>query len=226
MGKQRKQWEIILGGSKITADDDCSHEIKRYLLFGRKAMTNLDNILKSRDINLAKKGPSSQSYSFCSSHVWIWELDYKESWAPKNWCFWTVVLEKTLESSLDCKGIKPVHPKGKSVLNIHWKDWCWSWNSNTLATWCKELTHLKRPWCWERLKTGGERNRGWDGWMTSLTQWTWAWGNSGNWWWTGRSGLLQSMGSQRVGDNWATELNFPPLLYFLPVLGSGPLKLL
>ena len=88
--------DLILGGSKITADSDCNHEIKRCLLLGRKAMTNLDSILKSRDI--ANKGPSSQSYGISSSHVWMWELDYKESWAPKNWCFWTVVLEKTLES--------------------------------------------------------------------------------------------------------------------------------
>jgi len=86
-------------------------------------------------------------------------LDYKESWALKNWCFWTVVLEKTLESSLDSKEIKSVHPKGKSVLNVHWKDWCWSWNSSTLDTWCEELAHLKRPWCWERLKARGEGDK-------------------------------------------------------------------
>ena len=102
----------ILGGSKITADGDCSHEIKRHLLFGRKVMTNLDNILKSRDIVLPKKGPSSQGYDFSSSHVWMWKLDHKESWMMKNWCFWTVVLEQTLESPLDCKDIQPVHPKG------------------------------------------------------------------------------------------------------------------
>ena len=91
----------------------------------------------------------------------------KESWAQKNWCFWTVVLEKTLESPLDCKEIHPVHPKGCSleVLGVHWKLWCWSWNPNTLATRWEELTHLKRPWCWERLKAGGEGDdRGWDGW--------------------------------------------------------------
>ena len=83
------------------------------------------------------------------------------------------------------------------------------WNSNTLAIWCEELTHLKRPWCWERLKTGGEGDdRGWDGWMASLIQWTWVWVNSGSWWWTGRPGVLQSMGLQRVGCNWATELNW------------------
>ena len=98
--------DFILGGSKITADGDCSYEIKRCLLLGRKAMTNLDRILKNRDI--ANKGPSSQSYSFSSSHVWMWELDHNESWALKNWCFWTVVLEKTLKSPLNCKEIKPV----------------------------------------------------------------------------------------------------------------------
>ena len=91
---------------------------------------------------------------------------------------------------------------------VHWKDWCWSWNSNTLATWCEELTHLKRPWCWERLKAGGEGDdRGWDGWMASPTQWTWVWVNSGSWWWTGRPGVLLFTGSQRVRHDWATELN-------------------
>ena len=97
----------------------------------------------------------------------------------------------------------------KSVLNVLWKDWCWSWNSNTLATWYKELTHLIRPWFWERLQAGGEGDdRGWDGWMASWTQWTWVWINSGSRWWTGRSGMLQWMGSQRVGHHQATELNW------------------
>ena len=102
--------DIIFLGSKITADGDCSHEIKRCLLLGRKAMTNLASILKSRDIT--DKGLSSQSYGFSSSHVWMWELGHKKSWVPKNWCFSTVVLGKTLESPLDIKEIKPVHPKG------------------------------------------------------------------------------------------------------------------
>ena len=103
---------FILGGSRITADGDCSHEIKRWLLLGRKAMTNLDSICKKQRHYFANKGPSSQSYGFSRSHVWMWELGYKEHWVSKNWCFWTVVLEKTLESSLDCKEIQPVHPKG------------------------------------------------------------------------------------------------------------------
>ena len=95
----------------------------------------------------------------------------------------------------------------KSVLNIDWKDWCWSWNSDTLATWCEELTHLKRPWSWERLKVGGDRDdRGWDGWMASSTQWIWVWVRSESWWWTGKPGVWQSMGSQRVGHDWVIEL--------------------
>ena len=100
-------------GSKITADGDCSHEIKRHLLLGRKVMTNLDSILKRRDISLPTKVYLVKTMLFFfNNHVWMWELDCKESWAPKNWCFWTVVLEKTLESPLYCKLIQPVHPKG------------------------------------------------------------------------------------------------------------------
>ena len=107
MGKLWKQWQTLI----ITADGDCSHEVKRHLLLGRKPMTNLDSILKRRHY-FADKGPSSQSYGFSSGHVWLWELDYKESWALKNWCFWTVVLEKTLESPFGSKEIQPVHSKG------------------------------------------------------------------------------------------------------------------
>ena len=104
--------DFIFLGSKITADIDCSYEIKRRLLLGRKSMPNLDNILQSRDRHLADKGPSGQSYGFSSGHVWMWELNHKESWALNNWCFWTVVSEKTLESPLGFKEIKPVNPKG------------------------------------------------------------------------------------------------------------------
>ena len=141
----------------------------------------------------------------------MWELDYKESWVQKNWFFWTVVLEKTLESPLDCKEIQPVPPKG---------DQSWVFIGRTdveaetpmmdeISTWCEELAHLKRPWCWEILKVGGEGDdKGWDGWMTSPTQWTWVWVNSRGWWWTGRPGMLQCTRSQRVGHDWATELNW------------------
>ena len=135
--------------------------------------------IKKQRHYFANKGLSSQSYCFPSSHVWMWELDYKESWALKNWCFW-VVLEKTLESPLDCKEIKPVTPKGnQSWVFIGRTDA----EAETLATLCEELTHWKRPWCWERLKAGGEgEDRGWDGWMASLTWWTWIWASSGSWW--------------------------------------------
>ena len=111
----------------------------------------------------ASRGPSSQSYSFSSSHVWIWET-VKKAERQKICASWTVVLEKTLESPLDLKEIKPVNPNGN-------QSWIFigSWNSSTLATWCKELTHLKRPWCWQRVKVGGKGdNRGWDCWMASL----------------------------------------------------------
>ena len=137
----------------------------------------------------------------------MWELDYKESWVLKNWCFWTVLLKKTLESPLDCKEIQPVHPKGdKTWMFIGRTDA----EAETPILWpsgCKELTHLKGPWCWARVKAGGEEDdRGWDGSMASPTQWTWVWVNSGSWRWTGRLGMLQSMGSQRVRYQWVTEL--------------------
>jgi len=95
----------------------------------------------------------------------------------------------------------------RSVLGVHWKVWCWSLNSNTLATWYEELTHWKRPWCWETLRAGGKGdNRGWDGWMASSARWTWVWVDSRSWWWTGRPGVLRFMGLQRVGHDWVTEL--------------------
>jgi len=112
MGKQWKQWQTIFLGSKSTADGDCNHEFRRLLLLGRRAMANLDSIIKIRDIILPTKVYIVKAMVFFSSHVRMWELDHKEGWAPKNWYFWTVVLEKTLESPLDCKEIKPVNPKG------------------------------------------------------------------------------------------------------------------
>ena len=117
--------------------------------------------------------------------------------------------------SLGLQGDPSSPSQRRSVLVL--KDWCWSFNSNNLATWCEELTHWKRPWCWERWRAGGEGdNRGWDGWMASLTQWTWVWVDSCNWWWTGRPGVLQFMGSQRVGHDWVTELNWTePFIQFI-----------
>ena len=109
--------------------------------------------------------------------------------------------------SLGLQGDLTSPSERKSVLGVRWKDWCWSLNSNTLATWCKELTHWKRLWCWEGLGAGEEGDdRGWDGWMASPTRWTWVWVNSGSWWWTGRPGMLWFMGSQRFGHDWVTEL--------------------
>ena len=131
------------------------------------------------------KGPSSQSYGFSSSHVWVWELDYKESWVLKNWCFWTVVLEKTLESPLGFKEIKPINPEcSLEELMLKLKLQCFGhlmWKADS----------LEKTWCWERLKVGGEGDdRGWDGWMASMTQETSVWASSGWWWWTGKSGML------------------------------------
>ena len=146
----------------------------------------------------------------------MWELYHKEGWAPKNWCIWTVVLEKTFESPLDCKEIQPVHPKGNQSSVFTGRTNAEAETPILLATWCKELILQKRPWCWERLKAGGEGDdRGWegdnrrqDGWMTSPTLWTRVWVSSGNWWWTGKPGMLQSREWQRVEHSWAIQLNW------------------
>ena len=174
MGKQWKQWQtLFLGGSKSTVDGDCIHEIKRFLLLGRKVMTNLDSILKSRDITLPTK--------VCVVKAMIFPIGMFgcESWTVKKaecqridafelWC-WRRLLGVPWATRRSNQSILK-----KLVLNIHWKDWCWSWNSDTLTTWCEKLTYLKRPCCWERLKVEEEAdNRGWDGWMTSPTRWTW-----------------------------------------------------
>ena len=142
----------------------------------------LKHPLKKQRHYFADKGLSSQSYGFSSGHVRMWELDHKKSWVPKNWCFWTVVLEKTLESPLDYKEIQPVNPKGN-------QPWIFIGSTDAEAEapilWPpdvatgKDLNHWKRPWCWERLKAGGEAdNRGWDDGTASLTWWTWVWVNS------------------------------------------------
>ena len=175
----------------------------------RKLWPTREHIQKQRHY-FANKGLSNQGYGFSSDRVWMWELDCEESWVPKNWCFWTVVLEKTLESPLDCKEIQPVHSIGdqswvffgrtdaKAETPVLWPLW-------------KELTRWKRLWCWEGLGAGEEGdNRGWDRWMASPTRWMWVWVNSESWWWTGRPGVLQFMGSQRVGHDWVnwTEMNW------------------
>ena len=121
-----------------------------------------------------------------------------------EWWFWRRLLRVPWTARRSNQSIlREINP------GVHWKDWFWSWDSNTLATWCKELTHLKRPWCWERLKAEGEvDDRGWDGWIESPTKWTWVWVNSSSWWWTGRPPVLQSLGSQRVRHDSATELDW------------------
>ena len=169
--------DFIFLGSKISANGDCSHETKRHLLLGRKTMNHLDSILKTRDITLPTKVCLVKPMVFSSSHVWIWELDYKESWAPKNWCFWTVVLEKALESPLDCKEIKSVNSKGN-------QPWIFIGMTDAKA----EALILQPPdvknWLTGKdpeagKEWGQEEKRAWDGWMASSTQWTGVWANSG-----------------------------------------------
>ena len=145
----------------------------RCLLLGRKAIINLDSILKSSHVTLPTKVHLVKAMVFPVVMYGCWELDHKEGWALTNWCLWTVVLEKTLESPLDFKEIQPVHLKGDQSWVLIGRTGA-ELNSNTLATSCEELTHWKRPRCWERLQAGGEGDdRGWDGWMASPTQWTW-----------------------------------------------------
>ena len=200
--------DFILGGSKITADDDCSHETKRHLLLGRKAMTNLDSILRSRDITLSTK---VRLVKAISSHVWMWELDYKESWGPKNWCFWTVVLEKTLES-LGQQEIQPVHPKGdqswvfieridvEAETPILWPPDAKSW-----------LPDAGKDWGQEEKGSMEDEMVGWHHWFNGHEfGWTLGVGN--------RQGSLVCCGSRghkRVGHDWATELNWTACVYLL-----------
>ena len=169
--------------------------------------------IKKQKYYFANKGPSSQSYGFSSSHVWMWELDYKESWAPKNWCFWSVVLEKTLESPLDCKQIKPVNPKGN-------KSWIFIGRTDAEAEapifWPLDV----KNWLIEKDPNAGKDSRQEEkgmredeiGWTTSPTWWTWVGAISNRCWRTRKPGMLQSMESQRVRHNWVwvTELIFSP----------------
>ena len=155
--------------------------------------------IKKQSHYSANKGQSSKSYGFPSGHVWMWELDYKENWALKNWCFWTVVLEKTLESPLDYKEIQPEHPKGnQSWIFIGSTDA----EAETPILWPPDAKNWLTRKDLMLGKIEGKRrgdDRGWDGWMASLTRWTWVWASSRSWWWTGKPGVLQSMGSQRAG---------------------------
>ena len=192
MGKQWKQCQTLFrgGGSKITADGDCSHEIKRRLLLGRKVMTNLDSIFKSRDITLPAKVHLVKAMAFpvvmygCENWT-VKKTERQRMDAFELWCW-----RRLLRVPRICKEIQPVHSTGDQF-------WVFIGRTNAkaetpiLSHWCEELTHLKRPWCWERLKAGWEGDgSGWDGWMASLTQWTWVWASSGSWWWTGKPGML------------------------------------
>ena len=197
--------DFIFLDSKITEDDDCSHEIKRHLLLGRKVMTNLDTILKNRDITLSTKVRLVKAMVFpvvmygCES----WTIKNAEHWridAFELWCL------RRLESPLDCEEIQPVNPIGN-------QSWIFIGRTNAEAPilWppdAKNWLSGKDPDAekdWRQEEKGMTEN---DGWMASPTQWTWVWASSGSWWWTGRPGVLQSMGSQRVGKDWATELNW------------------
>ena len=199
--------DFILGGSQITADGDCSHEIKRHLLLGRKVMTNLDSILKSRDITLLAK------VRLVKDMVFPVVMYGCESWTLKNaecqridafelWCW------RRLGSPLDCKEIQPVHPKrNQSWIFIGRTDA----EAETPILWPPDAKNWligKDPDAGKDWRREENEDRGWDGWMASPIQWTWLWVSSGSWWWTGRPGRLQYMGSQRVEHDWPTELSW------------------
>ena len=169
-------------------------------------MKNLDSMLKSRDIPLPTKVHLVRAMVFpvvtygCES----WTKKKGENWrtdAFELWCWGKLLRVPWTARRSNQSILKEISPE------IHWKDSCWSCNSNTLAIWCNELTHWKRPWCWERLKAGEGGDRGWDDWMASLTRWPWICASSGSWWWTGKPGMLQSMESQGVRHT--EQLNWP-----------------
>ena len=203
--------DFILGDSKITTDGDCSYEIKRCLLPGRKVMTNLDSILKSRDITLPTKVHLVKAMVFsvvvygCKSWT-VKKVERRKIDAFELWC-WRRLLRVPWTARRSKQSILKEISPGCSLEGLMLK-----LKLQYLTTSCEELTHWKGPWCWEGLGAGGERDdRGWDGWMALLTRWTWVWVNSGSWWRTGRPGVLRFMRSQRVGHDWATELNWTEL---------------
>ena len=203
--KVQTMTNFLFLGSKITVDSDCSHEIKRRLLLERKPMTNLDSVLKKWRYHFANKDWYSQSYGFSSSHVWMWELDHKVGSAPKNWCFWTVMLEKTLESPLDCKEIKPVHPKGnRSWIFIRGTDAETEapilWPPDAKSWLIRKDTDAGKDWRQEEKGTMEDEMVGW------YHQLDWhVWASSGSWCWTGKPGALQFMELLWIRHDWATE---------------------
>ena len=212
--------DFIFLGSKITAVGDCSHEIKRRLLLGRKVMANLDSILKSR-ITLPTKVHLVEAMVFpvvmygCEGWT-IKKAECQRIDAFELWCWRRLLRIPWTARRSDQSILKEISPEF-SLEGLMLK-----LNSNILATWCEELTLLKIPWCWERLRAGGEwDDRGWDGWIASPTQWTWVWVNSRSWWWTGKYGVLWFMGSQGVGHDWVTELNWTVPQYKIESLKFG-----
>ena len=207
MGDKWKQWQILFSWSpKITADSNFSREIQRHLLLGRKAMRNLDNMLKSRDMTLPRKAHIVKAMVLpVVMYGWeSWTIKKAESQridAFELWC-WRRLLRVPWTARRSNQSIlKEVSPE-------------YSLEGLMLKLKLQYLGHLmrtnwKRPWCWERLKVRGEGDdRGWDGWMESPMWWTWIWVGSWSWWWTEKPGMLQSMGSQRVGHDWVTEPNW------------------
>ena len=199
--------DFIFLGSKFTADCDCSREIKRRLLLGRKVMTNLDSILKSRDITLPTKVCVVKAMVFpvVMYGYESWTVKKAEHWiidAFQLWC-WGRLLRAPWTARRSNQSILKISP-GISLEGMMLK---LKLQYFGLLMW--RVDSLEKLWCWEGLEAGGEGDdRGWDGWMASLTLWTWVWVTSGSWWWTGRPGMLRFMGSQRVRHDWATELNW------------------
>ena len=206
--------DFIFLGSKITADGDCSHEIKRCLILGRKPMSSLDSIWKSRDITLPTRVHLVKGMIFPLVMYGCESLSVKKAECQRIYAFellcWRRLLRVPWTARRSNQSIlKEINPE------YSLEDWCWSWNSKTLATWCEELTHWKRPWCWERLKAGGEGDdRDWDGWMASLTWWTWVWASSGSWWWQGSLACHNLWGRK--------ELDMTEQLNWLMVYSSLP----
>ena len=224
MGNNGDSERLYFGGSKITADGDCSHEIKSRLLLGRKAMTTLDSIFKKQRHYFADRGPSSQSYGFSCSHVWMWELDYKESWVLKNWCLWTMVLEKTLESPLDCKEIQPVHPKGnQSRIFIGRTDA----EVETLILWPPD----GKNWLiWKDHDAGKEWRQGEKG-MTEDEMVGWHHWLNGHEFEQLRELVMDREdwraavhGAGSVRNNWATELNWLMIYWYISVYSLMKLR--
>ena len=199
--------DFIFGGSKITAHGDCHHEIKRWLLLGRKVMTNSDSILKSRDITLSTKVHLVKAMVFpvvmygCES----WTVKKAEHWRIDVFelCYWRRLLRISWTARRSNQSILKEISPGCSLEGLMLKLKLQSFGH------LMQRADLKWPWCWEGLGAGGEGDdRGWDGWMASPTQWTWVWVDSRSWWWTGRPGMLRFLGSQWVRHDWATELNW------------------